>query len=703
MYRSILLCALFGAAISTIAQPSTLPVQRSENGWYLSPRGTIRILVIYAEIDYDKNPKSDPQPDGSDKWHKGELPAWKDDLFDPFALAEPMAQVSRYYHDMSLGQFIVLGDYIDHVVTVHESEQSSLRDWSGIAWDAANKLGALHTAHNLSMADFDQWTDGGKPGLPKVNRPDDPHSYDHVMVIYRNSSGLTHGQGSTDAGSAGLLFGHPSDTQSRFGAMNGLPFQILKHEFNHLLLGGNNFHSGGGNAKQFSSYQMCLQGGWSLMGAANSSLLTASAWDRQRLGWIAPGSQYQVRAWRPDGTPCNGDLDPMQGDTGLFVIGDFITTGDAIRIRIPNIPGNEYQQWIWLENHRGHQINGCATDSYMWENYGDSCVTPFAPGIYAQMQIDKDDREGTSIYGGYADYLKPMPANGYYDMICDESKMDHTCPFDQSLTIFQINNGMQNPLTGFQEMELPVYDRNGDGEIWRSEAYLPYVRYVNGRYDAQVVFNGRPEHAFTPHGNSKIGMGTNPGTSNALTRVQGERPVRGRVDQANNRVTYLNPFSIELLNEMPDGRITLRIRAQDPLIDRDVRWASDSIVLPAAPDTEDPALVLAKSCTIKLDRGFTPRRNFDPDTVRGRVYFNSPTHFTVSEKARVVIQRKAVLRLEQGSVLHLLPGSTLELGPKARLRIGRDCTVVLHPGARILQQRKAKVKCSGGGRLLRME
>ena len=59
--------------------------------------------------------------------------------------------------------------------------------------------------------------------------------------------------------------------------MNALPFEILKHEFNHLLLGGNNFHSGGGNAPMFQSYFMSLQGGWSMMGAANSSLLTACA------------------------------------------------------------------------------------------------------------------------------------------------------------------------------------------------------------------------------------------------------------------------------------------------------------------------------------------------------------------------------------------------------------------------------------------
>ncbi|MBK7249284.1 MAG: hypothetical protein IPI05_16725 [Flavobacteriales bacterium] len=120
----------------------------------------------FAEVDYDKNPKNDPQPGGSDQWHKGELPTWKDDLFDPFPLTELKAEVSRYYRDVSLGQFTVLGDYIDQVVTLRESEQRGLRDWSGMAWEAANILGSLHTAHDISITDFDQWTDGESPAYP---------------------------------------------------------------------------------------------------------------------------------------------------------------------------------------------------------------------------------------------------------------------------------------------------------------------------------------------------------------------------------------------------------------------------------------------------------------------------------------------------------------------------------------------------------
>ena len=42
------------------AQCDTTDLPCSENGWYLSPHGTIRVLVLFAEIDYDKDPTSDP-------------------------------------------------------------------------------------------------------------------------------------------------------------------------------------------------------------------------------------------------------------------------------------------------------------------------------------------------------------------------------------------------------------------------------------------------------------------------------------------------------------------------------------------------------------------------------------------------------------------------------------------------------------------
>ena len=672
-------------------------VPNSANGWYLSPHGTIRILVIFAELVYDVHPEKDPQPNGAGHWPKGQLPNWKDELFDPFPMALPEAQVTRYYHDVSLGHFTVLGDYIDRLVTIRESEQDRMGDWSAMAWEGANKFGTLHTAHGLNITDFDLWTDGGKPGLPKINQPDVQPSYDHVMVILRNSHTLTDGQGSTDAGSAGLLFGHPSDTQSRFGAKNGLPFGILKHEFNHLLLGGNNFHSGGGNAPIFTGYFIPVQGGWSLMGAANSSLITCTGWDRDRLGWRPVENQFRISARRPDGTEVNGDIDPLAGDTGTFVLRDFVSTGDALRIRMPFLESDEYPQWLWLENHQTTARNGSPTDQFQYQYV--ACVKPAVPGIYAQMQVDKERKQGGDIYGGHADYLRPVLATGNHDWHLRGDTITYKCLWPGPTRPFLIKSAWANPLSGMQEQEFPLFDKDGDGKLVRKEALVPRVGIWNGRLVDDGGFMGSTRQVFTPQGNRRIAMGTNPSTANMLTLAANMNKEVNKARKPDNRTVYLNGISVDLMEQRADGAIVLRVRNGDTRLTADVRWCADSIVLPPLHGYQGTALTLAAGTTLWIDRSGTPTRMTEQGGAPGKWWFSPPTRFTVAPEARMVIERKARLQLLNDSEMHLMPGTELLLDPKAKLDVQPGSKVVLHGNARLVAKEKLLRKLRSKGRL----
>lgn len=675
----LLFWATLAGTMHAQAPDAERDMPRSSNGWYLSPHGTIRVLVIFAEVEYDKDPKLDPQPVAKKEWPKGELPAWRDDLFDPFPTDEPRAQVTRYYHETSLGQFLVLGDYLDTLVTVRESGQHGLRDWSAMAWEEANKLGTLHTAHGLSMEDFDLWTDCRSPGMPKINRPDKPHSYDHVMVIWRNSHVLTHGQGSTDAGSAGLLFGFPSDTQSRFGAMNGLPFAILKHEFNHLLLGGNNFHSGGGNAPIFAGYFIPVQGGWSMMGAANSSLMTASAWDRDRLGWMPEGSRHRIRAHSLAGEEVNGDLDPLAGDTGIFVLRDFVPTGDALRIRMPFLPEDEYPQWLWLENHQTKARNGSPTDVFHYEELG--CVHAAIPGIYAQMQVDKERKEGEGIFGGHADYLAPVLANGNHDWHLRGDTIRFECLWGGRDVPYELKEAWANPLTGLYEQEFPLFDRNGDGRLVRKEHIVPRIGFHNGKLVDDGGFLGSARQVFTPQGNRRIAMGTNPSSANRLTLVTGAAAEVNKGRKPDNRTVYLNGISIELMEQRGDGGITVRVKAGDTRLTGDVRWCADSIVLPPLKGFQGTALTMAAGKTLTIDRSGTPTRLDRQVDDRDRSWFSPPTRFTLAAGASAVFERKSRLRLLNNSVMHIMPGTVLTMDRKAKLDVAAGSRIIVHEGA----------------------
>jgi len=119
--RSRILLFALSLLCSALLLAQEKPLQQSKNGWYLSPHGTIRILVIFVEIHYDVKPEKDPQPEGHPTWAKGELPSWADNLFDPHELPQQKAMVSRYFEDISFGQYTVLGDYLDEVITLRKA------------------------------------------------------------------------------------------------------------------------------------------------------------------------------------------------------------------------------------------------------------------------------------------------------------------------------------------------------------------------------------------------------------------------------------------------------------------------------------------------------------------------------------------------------------------------------------------------------
>ncbi len=696
--RSLFLFLLVVRCSLSVAQVDTVTVPNSTNGWYLSPHGTIRILLLFAEIEYDVTPSRDPQPNGADHWPKGQLPKWKDEVFDPQRAAAYMSKVTRYYHDVSHGRYTVLGDYIDTILTLRESEYSSVGNAHGIgtlAVKEANQMGALRTHHGLSIADFDLLKRGGKPGMPKQAGADDPHSYDHVMVIVRNS-GLTHNQGSVDPGSPGKLFGFESDSQSRFGGMNALPFEILKHEFNHLLLGGNNFHSGGGNAAQFESHTLCVQGGWSLMGGASSSLLTCSGWDRDRLGWSVEGAPHRINAHGKDGSYVNGDLDPVAGDTGTFILRDFVTSGDALRIRMPFIPASEKKQWLWLENHRTTANNGSWTDRFHWEDTNNPCVTPAEPGLYAEIQIERDDKYGGSIYGGSADYLHPLTACGHFDLEVTNDTLRNTCPFGgQTIAFKRIR---ENPLSGNCEQELMLFDRNKDGALDRGEHYVPSV--LRGEAATSPRFFGRPDHAFRMSGSRVLNMASNPSSANMLTLTATGKREKHNGSGPDNRTVYLNGIRVELLAEQDDGTLVVHVSTGDTRVDTDVVWSADSIVLPPLHGENGRSMTLALGRRLLIDRSRTPTRLTNQGEANGRNYYAPPTRFTIMPGASVVLEARSELKLETGSVLHLMSGSELIADRKARISVDGDSRIVQHGDARLQAKARALKQLRKSGRLV---
>ena len=240
----------------------------SWNGWYLPTNNTLRILMVLIEQDGAA---------GSADWPAHTLPVWVNNpdpninLFDynvPSGTATGL--LTRYFQDASSSQFNVIADYLlapNNGGIFHTN--GTLGSISAAITAVNNELGStIVTGHGFtSIGDFDKWetaTSTTGPGQPKINAGDG--NYDHVMFIWR-TDGTNNNTGSASPGGfLTPLLGHAANTYSLFYSHNGLPIDIMRHEFSHLLYGGNNFHTGGGGWSYGTEYFITLGNGWSNMG-----------------------------------------------------------------------------------------------------------------------------------------------------------------------------------------------------------------------------------------------------------------------------------------------------------------------------------------------------------------------------------------------------------------------------------------------------
>lgn len=657
----------------------------SKNGWYLPAKGKIRVLVVFLEVEYDVNPDRQTYQ----AWPKGKVPEEAATMFDALESESPQGKITRYFHESSFGEYKVLGDYLPEIITIKESSINGGISTNTLRTYVSNYLteqGKITTQNNLGYNDFDLWTNNEKQGLPKVNEADG--NLDHVMLILRNFHGLDLSRGFASQGSFGNIMGKPTDTYSVFA---GPDFQIMRHEFAHLVFGANNFHCGGGQHNGGGeNYFIPIQGGWSTMGNYNSMFMTCNAWDRDRLDWKLPGKEFTISALdRFTQLETNTDfvVDSTSG-TRKLILRDFLTSGDAVRIKLPFLNPKEYQQWIWIENHQTESSNKSPFDQFMYADQ--ECKPNAQPGIYMYLQVDKNDKTGGKTFKGYGDYLRVMPANGFYDVFWEETQQKTYCANGFMTNPFYKKANYFNPLTGTSDVEYSVSDKNKDGRILRGETDIKWLENRGGAYVGDLPHMGLPSHAFTADGNNRINMGTNPVTSSMVTMVSLDYDnFKGSLP--NNRSVILNGIDIKIVAQNEDGSIELEVNFNNTKITENQKWSADTIVLNQIVK-DGPSLVIESGKKITLDRGLTPTRLTDPEIFKGDSVFTSPTKMVVKPMVWMELEDKATLELKNASSLVLKKGSVLKLGKKSVLDLDKEAKIIVEPGASILTHKKSKIK-----------
>jgi len=652
----------------------TIYAQDSREGYWLPARGKLRIFLVYAEV------MNDPDEPGSvSGWEPGKLPRNPGYFFDHELKPGEQAKgiLTKYYQQASFGAFQVLADYYPDLISVDFKTMAS-RGYRQVLDSILQQTGEdVLTANGYSVnaGDFDFFSLAQGHGKPKASKPDS--LMDMVMVIWRVNSKIT--KSSSGGYCMPYHMAYPFKSMKGFmaysyfvneGASN---YVILRHEFSHLLLGGNNFHTGGSGAgtKTF----MSSAGGYAMLSSWDRSSQVYNAFDRRRLGWKPGENLYQVSARDPaTGKEIEGDLTYGQGfshGSNEFLVRDFVSTGDALRIELPYLQeqsGLIKKQWLWIENHQ--KLKGIM-------DHGD----PQRKGIYAFIQVGKEALSGSGTYSGNCNYTWPLSAMGNHDMVIDEKA-----------ELYHVNDALENPFTGYNNLILGAWDlKDRDGIIYRDELFFARNMMINRRYPDSSIYKmgtyplfGTSMDAFLP--GDRIGIDQNPAAVPLLTyRTSASGRSRPGVPaKTDNRIIHLNGIAIDVLEQLADGSIRIRVLWDENRLLSDVRWCGDIHL--------HESLEIDKKVRLMVDQGLTPQKPRDPIEFKGEKVFADSSSFVLQSGSSLALGKRSVLVIDNGSTLTLLKGSVIEIAARASIIIESSAKIKVMDGATIRGRGKIILK-----------
>ncbi|HPR31693.1 MAG TPA: hypothetical protein PLK12_06350 [Prolixibacteraceae bacterium] len=690
MKRTILLIAYVLAFASLFAQ------YNSENGWKITPSGTYRTLNIFINIIYDITPTANPYPGSNPFWPYTTVegitttgPTYFDDYIDVYYTtpANVNGLMTRIYHESSFGRLILLGDMI--VVNI---KQSTLDPYGG-SFRSGELILACNNMINVSGVN----TSYGHNQISDYDSNSD-NKVDYVQYFCRNGT-ATYGLDYPDGGFTGeggnLFFSGVSRQIAFYSFQQAKADQDISqnykhlsiHEFAHNLFGSNAFHTSGGNHYTWPGSActfMGLQGGWGLMGAANSSLTSCNAFERWRMNWTSP--TFNPGAIRIQANGVTSDIDNTSGQR-IFYLRDFVSTGDAIRIRLPYKDGtSSTNQYIWLEN---HQINNNGKlDFFRWKDEG-ACIPSGTPGIYAYYQIGKDVLSGTSLAvwpSNETDNLEVISAEGNWDMVFDGNQTD-CLGWGNRVVVKQVE---ENPLSGYNDQMTTLYNSSVNTLLASDHAIYPYVKkYKNNTLNTALPLHGDNSDAFT--NNTKIGIATNPAAVNTVTYYANQNggSITPNYTTKNTRKLYLCGLQIlfEVSGSNQFGNIyKVTINWDKYNIDNNLRWTGDIVLKETA--------ILKESKTLLFNQNRTPNQR-DRSTTTGE--FAEATFFTAENGSYYKMEPGSKVILDENSTFILQNGSTLEIEDGADIIVMNNSKLVVETGASIVVEGRGGItfKCNG--------
>ncbi len=572
----------------------------STMGYYLPAFDTVKSLAIF--VNYPSGALN------STAWPHGTktLPSFAAKLLSQnITEMEPDSSLTAYLLEASLGRLKFLGQTYPEVVQLdHNMEYYNTNgQLGGIVYEVLDKV---NQSGLVNWYELDTWS--------KVNgkwRKQPDGVVDNIMIIFRDDpTNFGYNWTGSGGGIAALLCKDYQVNEHlviRGGSMgSGLisnsgaeffprHFRLLKHELAHYFTLDHYAGLNGFYGPDFTNH-----GAWGLAAAHGSSSICVNSWDRDKLGW----ARFLV----------NTDASTA-GDT-VIVLHDFITTGEAARIKLPYVNG----EYFLLEYH----------NNTGWYDAVDGTQN----GLYILHQSGQPEN-----------HLDMEEADGRWDFIVSDSiEFWEGCCGKQPM----VKRLDQNPFLGFgdhDDLRMLKYENRDDAVLTQENMQRALAFVIEGE-EHIIRCNGDGKDGFTNEkGRNIFNIATNPSTASNGVKLR-------------SLITVLNGISVKVVS-MEKDCVTVQIRYHYFHVDQDVRWTGDIMLY--------DHLVIGRGKQLLLNQSV----NFN------RMYKQRPrTTFMVNESGTITIEKNARLILDEHSTLVLAGKAKIYLKEGAKLIVKNGSRII---------------------------
>ena len=453
-------------------------------------------------------------------------------------------------------------------------------------------------------------------------------------------------------------------------ALHGINRSLFLHEVAHNLYGSP--HYNGANGVVGSQFYNNFGFGMMKPGNGPHVYESANGWERWHLGWIELTT---------DSNQVNTQLDSI-GDIqngGIYTLRDFITTGDVVRVRIPQPYGED--QYLWLENHQGKST---FDNREGWLLNGVNDTFPDAPrGLVAYVE-KMGSRNFNLFYSNRnkVNGIKYLNNNGHYDYTNQYADPEPSAPEVWGGITYNFIRGAENPLSPHTSTSyirndfIPNNNKIDYHNNWNNNTYNNIQNEHRFVYKEDGSFTyGALGIGMTFNQGDKIGLSSNP----VITNIQWFQQSSDTLSSI-----YLTGISFEVLSYNQDSSVTVKIRMDDYDVDNSTRYTGNIILSPNIVSSNNYSLNIKAGKTLTIDKSGTPNKQHitaNNDFINPTVFICSGgSYFHLEQNAKVEVKNESTLRLKSGSKMEIENGARLEIHNGSSLIIEDGAELILNPG-----------------------